>query len=372
MRPPPPPTATLPFLILLLSPPHTAAQPPSSPFLAALSQSAAATSTWSTLLALPAFSSILSGNGTLFVPTDAAVAAARDERQFAGYFADGGVSPDLVKYHFVPVVVVAEEPGEWVVRTALSGAVVVGGSGAVNAEGVLATVNQSIPTPGGLVQVINSVLLPPQSLTVLGKILPNITLFDAAFTDALENNGFDGRTAGLTFFIPIDNALSVLGPNIQTWDHTMINRLLHNHIVLRTVYTANLTTGPGLSLPTLANSTLIAYQNSTTGANTIRTNTGSPPGRIVLADIVTSDGGVVHLIDAVLFPAGMDTSTVGGFSVSGDVSVAKWVVPVVASVVGVVLLVVALLDAEARTEQRDETAAAPATSPYRIGEPNAA
>ena len=236
----------------------------------------------------------LSGDGpfTLFAPTDAAFAA-------LGTVVDDllldptGALADILLYHVVSGTVLSTDLTAGDVPTLNGKSVTVsfdGGNAFINGAQVTVA---DITTDNGVVHVIDAVLIPP-TVTVVDIVVnsPDHNTLEAAVIAAELADDLSGD-GPFTLFAPTDAAFAALGTVVDDLllDPTgALADILLYHVVSGTVLSTDLTAG---DVPTLnGKSVTVSFDGGNAFIN---------GAQVTVADI-TTDNGVVHVIDAVLIP----------------------------------------------------------------------
>lgn len=144
---------------------------------------------------------------------------------------------------------------------------------------------------GGVVQVIDSLLIPPSNLTQTVTAF-NLTSFEGALYTAgkLETAS---NTANTTIFAPQNDAFQALGPAIQNMTIEELGTVLDYHLIPQVVYSTGLTNGTKFLTVQGENITI------THDGNNLYINSA----QLLTADNLCANG-VIHVIDNVLNPQG--------------------------------------------------------------------
>jgi len=245
----------------------------------------------------------LSGDGpfTVFAPTDAAVTALVTE---LGITADDLLAldglADILLYHVVGATAMSGDLSDGQMVTTLQGEDVtisiMGGNVMVNSANVTVA---DIAADNGVVHVIDAVLLPPPpATTTVVDVIVNSedhNLLEAAvgaagLVDALSGEG------PFTVFAPTDDAVTALVTTLGiTADDLLalegLADILLYHVVNATALSGDLSDGQMITTM-LGEDITISIMDGTVMVN---------DATVTVADI-TTDNGVVHVIDAVLLP----------------------------------------------------------------------
>ncbi|TVY94452.1 Fasciclin-like arabinogalactan protein, partial [Lachnellula willkommii] len=145
---------------------------------------------------------------------------------------------------------------------------------------------------GGVVQVIDSLLIPPYNLT--GTLNPfNLTSFEGALYQTKKLDNFS-TAANSTIFVPNNDAFQLLGPAIANMTVEALGSVLDYHLLPnQVVYSTGLTNGTKFSTQQGGNVTILHSGNS------LYVNSAA----IIQADLLCANG-VIHVIDNVLNPQG--------------------------------------------------------------------
>jgi len=247
----------------------------------------------------------LAGEGpfTVFAPTDAAFSALPEGTVEALLEDPTGDLTQILLYHAVSGVAMSSDLSDGQMITTINGKDV---TVAINDDGVFINNAQvtvaDIPADNGIVHVINAVLLPPR-ITVVDIIVnseDHNTLEAAVIAaDLVETLQGDGP---FTVFAPTDDAFAALPAG--TLDALLadpsgdLTDILLNHVVGASALSTDLVDGQ--TIMTLNDGELIKV--SIEGGNVLINDA------VVTTADLTTDNGVVHVIDAILMP-GFVTST---------------------------------------------------------------
>lgn len=145
---------------------------------------------------------------------------------------------------------------------------------------------------GGVLQVIDSLLIPPANLTgTLNNF--NITAFEGALYTASKLEEF-ADTANTTIFAPQNDAFQALGPAISNMTVEQLGEVLDYHLITgEVVYSTGLTNGTKFLTKQGENITI------THDGNSVYINSA----QLLTSDILCANG-VIHMIDNVLNPQG--------------------------------------------------------------------
>jgi hypothetical protein len=145
---------------------------------------------------------------------------------------------------------------------------------------------------GGVVQVIDSLLIPPANLTATTNNF-NITAFEGALYTANKLEEF-ADTANTTIFAPQNDAFQALGPAISNMTVEQLGAVLDYHLIPgQVIYSTGLTNGTKFLTKQGENITI------THAGNSVYINSA----QLLTSDILCANG-VIHMIDNVLNPQG--------------------------------------------------------------------
>ena len=242
-----------------------------------------------------------SGPFTIFAPTDNAINALHPG-MYTALLNDSAFLTELLIYHIVSDSITSPMLSNGQIMTTLQGSDVSvtfsGGNVYIN-NALISIVD--IVGSNGVVHVIDAVLMPPnRSVYNIISNSNNHTLFsnliNASGLDSLLNN--NGPFSPFTIFAPTDNAINALPQGIYNAllnDIPFLTNMIKHHMLGGGVLMSSLMSNGQVVTPFYGNDHTI-YVDSTTGpAFFINSSTIYP------IDIVGSNG-VVHVIDAVLFP----------------------------------------------------------------------
>jgi len=261
------------------------------------------------------------GTYTVFAPTDSAVRAFNKTNStlFNHTFGDRNVVREVLEYHVVPQPWTKPKNGTKVIVTTLAGLPLVittqSKSGKpTDVTGGLAhsaQVGKSYNCSNGVLYIIDSILIPPLSLS------ETTTFLNLSGTANLLN--FTGLTSAAdnlsnkTILVPRDQAITQF-TNIAQDIHlnlsvSVISTIIDNHIVSGVVDSTEAEKLVGKNV-----STYLPHEHLTVGRTgktiTLKSETdlAIPAARVVVADILVTEG-IVHVIDAVLVPSNATLQT---------------------------------------------------------------
>ena len=152
---------------------------------------------------------------------------------------------------------------------------------------------QDLMFTGGVVQVIDSLLIPPANLTSTIDVNAfNLTSFEGALfnTDLVT---YASDTPNITIFAPSNEAFQALGPAISQMTVSELSTVLDYHFLPQIVYSTGLTNGTKFLTAQGENITVLH------SGNNIYLNSA----QLLTTDILLANG-VLHVIDNVLNPQG--------------------------------------------------------------------
>ena len=240
----------------------------------------------------------LSGDGpfTVFAPTDAAFAALPEGTIDALLAEPEGDLTDILLYHTIAAQVLSTDLSDGQTATTINGKDI---TVTINADGVFINDAQvtmaDITTDNGVVHVIDAVLLPPRT-TVVDVVVnsPDHNTLEAAVI-AADLAGTLSGDGPFTVFAPTDAAFAALPEG--TIDALLadppgdLTDILLYHVLGAQVLSTDLSDGQ--TATTLFNQDITVSIT----ADGVFIN----DAQVTMADI-TTDNGVVHVIDAVLIP----------------------------------------------------------------------
>ncbi|TVY71346.1 Fasciclin-like arabinogalactan protein, partial [Lachnellula suecica] len=162
----------------------------------------------------------------------------------------------------------------------------------VSGQGSRSTLTQAdLAFNGGVVQVIDSLLIPPSNLTLTMNTF-NITAMEGALFQADKFDEFSNM-ANVTIFAPQNDAFQDLGPAIANLTVEELASVMDYHLVPQVVYSTGLTNGTKFLTQQGENITILHDGN----------NLYINSAQLLTADILCANG-VIHMIDNVLNPQG--------------------------------------------------------------------
>jgi uncharacterized surface protein with fasciclin (FAS1) repeats len=162
----------------------------------------------------------------------------------------------------------------------------------VSGQGSRSTLTQADLTfSGGVVQVIDSLLIPPTNITETTQAF-NLTSFEGALYAA--NKLPAASTApNVTFFAPWNDGFQALGPAITSMTSDQLANIMDYHRLDQVVYSTGLTNGTKFVTNQGENLTILH------SGNNVYVNSA----QLLTTDILIANG-VIHVIDNVLNPQG--------------------------------------------------------------------
>ncbi|MEM7800502.1 MAG: fasciclin domain-containing protein, partial [Chloroflexota bacterium] len=245
----------------------------------------------------------LAGEGafTVFAPTDDAFAALPEGTVEALLEDPEGALTDILLYHVVDGVVPAETVVTLEAATTLNNkdvTIEVVDEGVV-LNGTVNVVTTDIEASNGIVHVIDAVLLPPESFTII-----DAAASDSSFTTlvaAIEAAGLTETLSGpgpFTVFAPTDDAFAALP------EGTVESLLEDPTGALTNILTYHVVSGavPASAVVTLESAPTLLGQDVTITVDDDGNVFLNETVQVIITDLET-DNGIIHVIDAVLIPA---------------------------------------------------------------------
>ncbi|NJC27677.1 fasciclin domain-containing protein [Neolewinella antarctica] len=246
----------------------------------------------------------VSGNFTVFAPTDAAFAAANIDA--AGLAAmDNDTLSNILLYHVLGARVLAADiaagtsfpttlnetgPDDAPLSLVLNNA-----NGAVTVNGSTTVTTADVAADNGVIHIIDEVLM-AQNIVQIAQDAPGLStlvssLGTASLVEALSDDG------PFTVFAPTNAAFTAIDSTVATLTVPELTNILTYHVVNGNVRADG--------IPSTAN-TLLAGEGLTFGGtgNTTITTTSDPAQNVEIssANNIQGTNGVVHLIPTVLLP----------------------------------------------------------------------
>ncbi|KAE9377455.1 Fasciclin-domain-containing protein [Stipitochalara longipes BDJ] len=158
-------------------------------------------------------------------------------------------------------------------------------------------VTADLPFTGGVVQIIDSLLVPPGNITTTCQEF-NFTSFEGALyaADVLTS---DSTTSNITIFAPQNAAFQALGSAITSMTSSDLAKIMNFHTLDQVLYSPSFKNNSALT--TLEGGKLTI---SRTGNNAVYINSAQ-----LLAPDIMIGNGVLHVIDNVLNPSSSGTPT---------------------------------------------------------------
>lgn len=144
---------------------------------------------------------------------------------------------------------------------------------------------------GGVVQVIDSLLIPPTNVTETTTAF-NLTAFEGALYASNQIGRFSD-TPNVTIFAPANEAFQALGPAISNMTSDALATVLDYMLLPQTIYSTGLTNGT--KFPTQQGESITVLQSGN--------NKYINSAQLLTTDILIANG-VLHIIDNVLNPQG--------------------------------------------------------------------
>jgi transforming growth factor-beta-induced protein len=162
----------------------------------------------------------------------------------------------------------------------------------VSGQGSRSTLVQAdLAFTGGVVQVIDSLLIPPSNITATTTAF-NLTSFQGALY-AANKLPLDSTIQNVTFFAPWNEAFQALGPAISSMTSEEIAQVMDYHLLPQVIYSTSLTNGTQYLTAQGENITILHSGN----------NVYINSAQLLQSDILIANG-VIHVIDNVLNPQG--------------------------------------------------------------------
>jgi len=260
----------------------------------------------------------LSGDGpfTVFAPTDAAFTALVTALNIT---ADDLLAMDnlgdILQYHVLSGAVMSSDLDDTQTVAMLNGddATIDFMNGVVTINGAAMVTTANIMADNGVVHVIDAVLLPPAETTTVVDVIVNSedhTLLEAAVGAADLVGALSGE-GPFTVFAPTDAAITALVTALDiTADDLLamedLGDILTYHVLSGTVLSTDLAPTQTVTMLNGDDATV------TSMGGTVMINDAT----VTVADI-TTDNGVVHVIDAVILPP-VETTTVADIIAGSD------------------------------------------------------
>jgi len=162
----------------------------------------------------------------------------------------------------------------------------------VSGQGSRSTLVQAdLMFTGGVVQVIDSLLIPPSNITETTAAF-NLTSFEGALwsSDLMDKSSV---TPDITIFAPANEAFQALGPAISDMTIEELATVLDYHLLPQEVFSTSFTNG----------SVWMTQQGENITVRQSGNNVYINSAQLLTSDILVANG-VLHVIDNVLNPAG--------------------------------------------------------------------
>lgn len=162
----------------------------------------------------------------------------------------------------------------------------------VSGQGSRSTLTQAdLQFNGGVVQVIDSLLIPPTNVTETTNAFNLTSLEGALYASDLVDTFTD--TPNVTVFAPANEAFQALGSAITNLTADQIATIIEYHLLPQTIYSTGLTNGSKFLTEQGENITVLHSGN----------NVYINSAQLLQSDILIANG-VLHVIDNVLNPQG--------------------------------------------------------------------
>lgn len=241
--------------------------------------------------------SLEAGNVTLFAPTDAAFEAAGiDIRDI-----DAAELADILTYHVADGSILSTDLGAAVAT--LNGSSIIVNGECLNGSTAFASAGKDVNLSNGVIHSIDNILIPPTG-DITAKINEFATATDAELTllqNAIVKAGLDATlssNASFTLFAPTDAAMTAAGLDQTAIDAATVQELqdiLLYHVLSGAVLTCGVVEG--------RTETAKGPLTSEKGVDiTIGDDGVEVEGAVVETADIIADNGVIHIVDAVVFP----------------------------------------------------------------------
>ncbi|KAI9334746.1 FAS1 domain-containing protein [Obelidium mucronatum] len=261
-----------------------------------------------TLIALvksdaPVLTALSTFKGTLFAPTDAALAATVK----AGFNAsDLTALTQVLTYHAAPTVFTGKDFTGTAFLTTLQGNEV---KAATNKENKIqissafgtpaANVVKSLEFDGGVVHVVDQTLIPPANVVSVAKAAGLTSLVDTIVAAGLAET-----VAGLkdvTILAPTNEAFAAIASVAKTLTVDQLKQVLLLHVVPGIVHSTDIVKAKTLNKVATANKDA-TLNISFDGTNVLASGpANTAAAKVAVADVL-ADKVIVHVIDTVLLP----------------------------------------------------------------------
>ncbi|KAI8830807.1 FAS1 domain-containing protein [Chytriomyces cf. hyalinus JEL632] len=273
----------------------------------------------------PILNALADFKGTLFAPTDKALAAS-----VATGFNPKNLTllSTVLKYHAIPTTVFAEKSFTGIqflkslegdeVKASGSSAKGITITSAFNAN--TANVVSSMAFSGGIVHFIDATLTPPTDIVTVAKQAKLTALLNAIMSAGLVDTIVNLKTA--TVFAPSDQAFAAISATAAKLSKEQLKQVLLMHVVPgKLVHSTEAAEAKNLpSVGTAASGQMISVQSD--GKTVLVKGGGNMnPSKVIVADVVVMGPLVVHVIDQVLLPGNLSA---GAGSIAVGLNVAFW------------------------------------------------
>ncbi|KAJ3028282.1 UNVERIFIED_CONTAM: Stabilin-2 [Siphonaria sp. JEL0065] len=273
----------------------------------------------------PILQALSTFQGTIFAPTDDALAATLA----SGFDAKNLTAvSQVLKYHVVPGTVFASTSfsGTAFLTTLTGDEIQASGSSASTIQlstafgSTMAKVVKSVPFNRGIIHFIDTTLTPPTGIVAIAK-QANLN----ALLTAITNVGLADTVMSLsnaTVFAPSDTAFAAIASTTSKLSTDQLKKVLLLHVVPNNRFhsTEFMQAKTIPSIPTAEMENLSAQFDGTTVR--VKGPGNSMGGKVVTADVLAMNNVVVHVIDQVLLPgsgSGFPVSKAVGLSSFGAV-----------------------------------------------------
>ncbi|KAJ3024512.1 UNVERIFIED_CONTAM: Stabilin-2 [Siphonaria sp. JEL0065] len=250
----------------------------------------------------PVLTALSTFKGTLFAPTDDALAATVK----AGFNAsDLTALTQVLTYHAAPAVFSGADftgsaflttlQGNEIKATAVNSGIQIQSAFGTPAANVV----KSLPFDGGFVHIVDQTLIPPSNVVVVAKAA-NLS----ALVDTIVAAGLAETVAGLknvTILAPTNEAFAAIAAVAKTLTIDQLKQVLLLHVVPGIVHSTDIVKAKTLNGVATA-ATGATLNISFDGTNVLASGAGNKsPAKVAVADVF-ADNVIVHVIDTVLLP----------------------------------------------------------------------
>ncbi|KAI8620837.1 FAS1 domain-containing protein [Chytriomyces sp. MP71] len=234
--------------------------------------------------------------GTLFAPTDAALAATVK----AGFNAsDLSALAQVLTYHVVPAAFPSADFAGSAYLTTLEGselkAVKTDSGITINSASVVT----STPYDGGVIHTIDATLIPPANVV---NVAASANLTSLISTIKAANLAATvGGLKNVTILAPTDEAFAAIASVVATLSLDQISQILLAHIIPGFVLSSDIVAAKSIAaVPTKDGAETLSVKFD--GTNVLISAAGNKaPAKVIAADVL-ADNVIVHVIDTVLLP----------------------------------------------------------------------